>query len=189
MTPPIIALSGYAGCGKDAVGGILVERHGYERRGFADKVKALAFDLGWNGEKDDAGRRFLQILGEQARNHLGADVWIRAALADPPPFLVVTDCRYPNEFVAIKALGGQVWRVERPGVGPANDHISETALDRYRFDAVIPNDADLQQLSRTVATQIGASRVHSQGHTPTRSPGIEAAARFPVSDLRRALPA
>lgn len=153
----IIGLSGYARSGKDEAGRILVERWGFERRGFADLVKVLAADLGWNGEKDATGREFLQLLGEACRNRLGADVWIRACLADPPPNLVITDVRYPNEHAAIKALGGVIWRITRPGVGPANDHISETALDHHDFDAVLPNDADLEQLSHTVASMIGAA--------------------------------
>ena len=41
--PALIGLMGYARVGKDTVGDILVERHGYKRRAFADKVRELAF--------------------------------------------------------------------------------------------------------------------------------------------------
>ncbi|MFZ5852281.1 MAG: DUF4406 domain-containing protein [Actinomycetota bacterium] len=96
----------------------------------------------------------LQRLGtEVGRQMLGEDVWVNAAL-DPLPDggrYVVTDCRFPNEAAAVKAAGGQMWRVERPGVGPRNDHPSETALDDWAFDCVLPNEGTVQDLAGKVA--------------------------------------
>ena len=62
----------------------------------------------------------------------------------------MTDVRFPNEAQRIKDLGGVVWRVKRPGVGPANYHESETALDDWPFDAVLENDGNLVDLSLKV---------------------------------------
>lgn len=150
MTPPIIGLSGYARSGKDTVGAILVH-HGYQRRAFADALKRVAVDIGWDGAKDDAGRRLLQDLGVACRTHLHPDVWVDAAMADLPARVVFTDVRFPNEAQAIVDAGGEVWRVERARCGPANDHVSETALDGWPFDRVINNHGTLLDLRREVA--------------------------------------
>lgn len=45
MSKQIISLSGFAGVGKDTVGQILVDDHGYTRVAFADAVKELAASL------------------------------------------------------------------------------------------------------------------------------------------------
>jgi hypothetical protein len=43
-------------------------------------------------------------------------------------------------------LGGQVWRIERDGVGPVNGHTSEHAMAGYGFDGEIDNSASLDVL-------------------------------------------
>jgi hypothetical protein len=60
--------------------------------------------------------------------------------------VVFSDVRYPNEADAVRKLGGQVWRIERDGHGPANEHTSEHALNKYNFDQRIYNDKDLESL-------------------------------------------
>ncbi len=48
-----------------------------------------------------------------------------------PIITVVSDMRYRNEAQAIRHRGGVLIRIERPGVGPINDHISEHDLDGW----------------------------------------------------------
>lgn len=64
--------------------------------------------------------------------------------------VVISDVRMPNEFQAIKAKGGEVWRIQRePIVTPFMSHVTEHALDLHDFDAVISNTkwiGDLKQL-------------------------------------------
>ena len=43
--------------------------------------------------------------------------------------MCITDVRFPNEVKLIHSLGGKVIRIEREGFGPANNHVSETAVD------------------------------------------------------------
>src|SRR5512133_358976 len=87
--PHIIALTGFAGTGKDAVGAILVRDFGFVRVAFADALKIEAFDgvtIGeteyrWTGRKDQQGRRVLQNLGEARRKECPT-YWIRKVLAE-----------------------------------------------------------------------------------------------------------
>ena len=106
---------------------------------------------GWDGYKNtEYGpeiRRLLQRLGtEGGRKTLWDSIWIDAAFAglDENAKVVVSDVRFPNEADAIKERGGEVWRVARAGIGPANDHPSETSLDNYLFDRLVYNDGSLE---------------------------------------------
>jgi hypothetical protein len=72
------------------------------------------------------------------------------------PGVILTDVRYLNEIRAIKAVGGKVVRVRRPGAGlqgGAGQHSSETeqaSIPDSEFDAVIINDESLDALHSKV---------------------------------------
>jgi hypothetical protein len=63
--------------------------------------------------------------------------------------------RFKNEAARIKNLGGQIWRINRVNVGPANDHISEIDLDDWGFDGVITNNSDMPNLIKQIRALIG----------------------------------
>lgn len=114
--------------------------------------------LGWEQVKagEDTGysaREYLQRLGTAVREHVSPTAWVDAAFRNMRPGgrYVITDLRYPNEYEAVKEQGGQVWRITRPGFGPANDHVSEVALDGHHFDHYIVNDQDVSRLQAKVA--------------------------------------
>ena len=166
----LIGLSGFARSGKDTVAGMLMGVHGFDNIAFANKIKDLLYQtnpLVWVGEGytlyvqdivDDIGwedakavkdvRRLLQKTGVAARDLFGESFWIDQVLGglDLNKKYVITDVRFNNEADKIKSLGGQLWRINRPGVGPANSHVSENGMTDYPFDAVIENDKDMQRL-------------------------------------------
>lgn len=171
----IIGLSGYARSGKDTVASILKD-DGFERIAFADGIREALYALnpiirglesgewdhlqtyvdflGWEKVKlwPDV-RLLLQTFGtEVGRQMFGEDVWIKYALkkVEFRYDYVVTDVRYPNEADAIRELGGQVWRINRPGFEPANSHVSEVAMDNYRFDYVLDNSGSIEDLAHLV---------------------------------------
>ena len=113
-------------------------------------LRELVDDKGWDEAKANAEvRRLLQVLGTDACRHIISDnVWVDTALGHlhPGENIVVTDVRFANEAQAIQSKGGYVIKIERPGVGPANNHISESALDNADFDKVIINDGTINQL-------------------------------------------
>lgn len=171
----IIGLSGYAQSGKDSVAGVLVERHGYRRIAFADKLRdvALAVDpiveagnfgpwrlsgyvhhFGWDDAKVNYPevRRILQALGTAVRDHVDPWAWVKAALndVDTDEDVVISDVRFRNEAEAITARGGLMVRVRRPGVGPVNGHASEHDLDEWTFDYSLNNTGTLDELADVV---------------------------------------
>jgi len=171
----IIGLSGYAQSGKDEIAKILLEE-GFERAAFADTLREalLALNpmagfgvylkdvvalLGWEEAKRNYPevRRLLQHMGTEAgRDIFGPQIWVNRTLGklDPTKNYIITDVRFQNEADAIRDLGGQMWRVTRPGHGPVNGHSSETALDNYLFDYTVENKGDLTELKLIVSALI-----------------------------------
>ena len=166
----ILGFTGVLRSGKDSAAAALLE-DGATRVSFADVIRdflyrlnpavvhhgvtyrlALLVDaLGWEVFKDTYPevRALLQRCGTDAgRKVLGDDVWVNAAMAGlPPGDVVVSDVRFPNEADAIRAGGGFIVRVERPGyTAPEGAHASETAMDGYPHDYAIHNGGTLEQL-------------------------------------------
>jgi hypothetical protein len=119
---------------------------------FPKRVSEVIDQYGWDGYKEtEYGseiRSLLQRLGTEAgRETLWDSIWVDATLNNlsPEGKYVVTDCRFPNEAQAILDKGGEVWRVSRRGVGPANTHASETSLDGWDFDKHLLNDSSREE--------------------------------------------
>ena len=167
----VLGLSGVARAGKDTIADYLVQNHGYIKASFADPMReallvlnplitigglvtslsAVVTRAGWEGVKEMSPdiRPLLQRFGtEVGREMWGENFWVDAAIDKIPDGskVVFADVRFPNEAKAVKSLGGKVWRVNRDGIGPVNDHISEHALDNYQFDVVLSNSGTLEEL-------------------------------------------
>src|SRR5690606_42033537 len=86
-------------------------------------------EIGWHESKQRPWmREALQDIGTAARETFGDDFWIRQVeIPEGAERVVFTDVRYPNEaeFVRNLAPVSEVVWVQRPGVGPANEHASE----------------------------------------------------------------
>lgn len=120
-------------------------------------VQDVIEEYGWDGYKESLYgneiRRLLQRLGTEAgRQALWDSIWIDAAFAGLPEDakVVVTDCRFPNEAEEVTKRGGQIWRISRAGVGPANQHPSETSMDNWPWDLEIKNDGTLEEFQQTI---------------------------------------
>lgn len=166
-----IGLSGWARSGKDTVADFLCTVHGFTKMSFADPMREALYILnptidvnestlelrdavdahGWEKLKQSSTslRPLMQRLGtDVGRNLFGENVWVDMAMLNIPDGAkaVFADVRFPNEADAIAEIDGNVWRVTRPGVQPANSHISEHALDEYDFHHHIDNAGSLPEL-------------------------------------------
>jgi hypothetical protein len=172
----IIGLTGYAQSGKDTFASILVEKYGYSRIAFADKIRDFLYGInpmvacsptgyiqdlvnlvGWDKAKQEPQvRRLLQDLGISARDLISEDIWVTAALSSvsKDQRVVITDVRFENEAAIIKSMGGQLWRVKRSGVGPVNDHVSESEMDGYKVDQIFVNNGTLEELQALITTRM-----------------------------------
>ena len=169
----IIGLSGYAGAGKDTVADILVARYGYDKRAFADPIRKGLYainpmidtavrlqdvvdEYGWQVAKGNPEvRRLLQVFGtEFAKEQFGKDVWVKLATEslNPEERVVFSDVRFREEAAAIIRLGGTVWRIDRKGVGPVNEHISESNMTGWKFDNILRNNFGKDELEAMVVS-------------------------------------
>jgi hypothetical protein len=149
-----IGLIGLAGSGKDTAAKALIEL-GYFRMAFADELKDLAFDFGWNGEKDEAGRRLLQELGMAARRY-SPNIWIQHIawrIAPNGPPVVFTDVRFQNEANFVRHKGGIIVRIVRPGIISGN-HESELKQADIPADIEIVNDGTIEDLHNKIRNLI-----------------------------------
>jgi hypothetical protein len=172
----IIGLNGYARSGKDTIANILIKEHGYTRVGFADAIREFLLTVNpiledghrlheivalfnWEIAKAKTEvRRLLQVTGTTARDMFGEDFWINQVINKIKTIdkVVITDVRFTNEADAIKLLGGQIWKVERPGVSAINSHISEIDMDNYTPDRLIVNSGSIKDLSSLVLESLNA---------------------------------
>lgn len=107
----IIGIMGRKRSGKDTVAGVLCQSHGFTRRAFADKIRAVALAIdpqivvypggprhyqpgsyalsdivdtfSWEWAKDHTtAREVLQHIGTGVRDHLGPTAWVDPVLAE-----------------------------------------------------------------------------------------------------------
>jgi hypothetical protein len=176
----IVGFTGYAGVGKDTAAAALVAR-GYQRLAFADclreillavdplvpvpgtstfaRLSAVIDDRGWQDAKVQIGevRDLLQRLGtEGGRRILGDDVWIDATFSKITARgrYVVTDVRFDNEAARIRALGGHVYRIVRPGVGPINSHATEAGISDTYITGTISNAGTIEALEKEILRNV-----------------------------------
>lgn len=175
-----IGLIGHAGCGKDTVAAHLMRR-GYTRVAFADAVRNVMLSVnplvsrdglrlrdvveahGWDRAKREIPevRVLLQGLGAGVRDELGETTWLDHALHQLDALhgpVVVTDVRYPNEGLALRNRGFTLVWVQRPGVGPANGHPSETDIPVELAHATLLNDGSIQELHARVDALVYGER-------------------------------
>ena len=171
----IIGLSGYARSGKDTAADRLVGSHNFTRYSFAAPMKEAMYILnpivssdkisnfrykdlvdvyGLDKSKESYPeiRRLLQVFGtEIGRTMFGENFWVDLTLNSiKENNVVISDVRFKNEADAIKSAGGQVWRINRHGIGPVTNHASEIDLDDYSFDHIIDNDYSVLDLNNVI---------------------------------------
>lgn len=172
----VIAISGKARHGKDTAAAMLKEE--LEADGcrvliahYGDLVKYVCRTFfGWNGEKDEAGRTLLQRVGTDVIRAKNESFWVRfivnilSFFSEEWDYVLIPDCRFPNEIMYLRTAGFDVThlRVIRPGftspLTPEQQrHPSETALDGTEADVYLMNDGTLADLRRKIVDFITAS--------------------------------
>lgn len=188
----IIGLTGYKQVGKDTVADYLVERHGFIRIAFADKLKEAIANLlnisieqvdRWKNEDKKIvvferdypsvtvtepmyWREFLQRFGtEMGRRTFGDDFWIDQLFTSGQFFIqdhrdiVISDCRFENEALAIQEVSGKVIEITRPGY-ESDGHASEVPIDPSLIGARIENNGTLNYLRGQVDDVLEALRAN-----------------------------
>lgn len=172
--PRIVGLQGYGGAGKSEVRKILgrckyVARH--IKKPIAEMSSVLLRAVGIENVGDyidgELKRTPIEALGgrsatdiqqfigtEFGRDFIHPDIWLRiwCQWADEQIAagygVVQESVRFANEAEAIRARGGVIVEVRRPGVGPVNSHESESLP--VEPDVVVNNNGTLGDLEARV---------------------------------------
>lgn len=169
----IVGLHGKAGAGKDTAAQYLAEALQARQRktatmAFAEPMRAALLAMGvpssyiYNRELKEqpvpgfgrSYRELAQTMGtEWGRTYNGDDFWIQL-LAERvvvlgtagrlPDVLLVTDVRFQNEADWIKARGGLLVHVVRPGLAGVREHMSEAGV--HGCTELLNNATDLIDL-------------------------------------------
>lgn len=169
----VICISGKAQNGKDTTASFLkdlLETDGYSVliTHYGDLLKYICksfFD--WDGNKDEDGRSLLQHVGTNVIRSKHPDYWVKFVadiigfFDDKWDYVLIPDCRFPNEVDYMKDMGFDVvhLRVVRPNFESPltleqQNHPSETALDDVIPDYYIHNEGSLEDLLDAVSTLI-----------------------------------
>ena len=166
----ILGFCGAAGAGKDTAAGFILDyakRCGTARQiAFADPMRDMLLALGVPKaymverglkEKPVPGfgrsyRQLAQTLGtEWGRDLQGPNFWVDVFAArvekSTEDIILVTDVRFPNEEAWLRANGGLLVRVVRPGVAPVAAHASEGYVDQFEPWAELRNEGSFEDLN------------------------------------------
>lgn len=167
MKRQIIGIVGVAGSGKTLVWRHLVEQYGFQKVSFSAPAKRmLVHGLGLPAEQIDGddkerpdpllcgrtGRQLTRsIISDWGRRHVGRAIWCNIWRRDASQIVgldgnvLADDVRYPDEADVIRELGGQIWRVYRPGLNSAGQ-ATENAQKGIEEDHLLANATTIPDL-------------------------------------------
>lgn len=142
----VVTVTGRARSGKDTFATLL--KHHLSAKGnrvlithYADMLKYICRQyLGWDGKKDEAGRKLLQTVGTEVFREFNQNYWVNHLvtilylLGGNWDFVIIPDARFFNEVETMRQLynGFAVKIVRDVGCGlsdEARSHISETQTE------------------------------------------------------------
>ena len=165
----VILISGKAQHGKDTSASII--KRSLEDEGFkviishyADLLKYICKTFfGWDGKKDEYGRRLLQYVGTDVIRTRAPSYWVDFLseffyiFSDEWDYVIIPDTRFPNEITKMREAGFDTihLRVKRdnfesPLTEEQQKHPSETALDAVEPDFWLINDGSIEDLERRI---------------------------------------
>lgn len=168
------------GCGKSLAANFLRSQQQYKIVSFASPLKlmvmSLFLDCNYNAQEaydfaytnkeivipelGVSSRHVQRTLGtEWGRDCIGPDIWVNVWKQGTIGHskVVADDVRFDNEAIAIKDLGGEIWKIERPGCEIDSNHRSDGGLSGFTFDKVIVNDGSLEKFKADIAAAYNSS--------------------------------
>jgi hypothetical protein len=133
-----------------------------EHTAFAKPIKEIAYSVfHWDGNKDEKGRRLLQVIGTEAGREYNENIWVEylenyiLGNLFIPNIMLVDDWRFPNEKEYFEknfmfdVLTVKINRINNPALSEDGmQHISENSLpeDQSYYDFIVDNNGSLEEL-------------------------------------------
>lgn len=168
----VVTISGSAGAGKDTLGQIIKEKLEEQDKAvlvthYADLLKFICQSMfAWDGKKDEAGRSLIQYVGTDVVRKQSPNYWVDFIISilklfpNEWDYVILPDCRFPNEISRIREFGYSVTHIHivRDGFENAltkeqRSHASETAMDSVKPDVVIHNAGTVEDLRNNITIQ------------------------------------
>lgn len=147
----VIVINGSGGVGKSTF--IRLCRN-FDRRvielSMVDTVKAVAKYAGWDGTKDDNGRRFLSDLKDAMDRYgdLPMTHTIGRIRANPGK-IVFVNAREPKDISRlVSEFGAKTLLITRDCVLPVTSNHADAGVNDYDYDCVINNNGSLGDLTQ-----------------------------------------
>ena len=160
----VITVSGQAQHGKDSAAKIIEEKIKSSGKPItihmADYLKFICKTyFGWDGNKDEKGRHILQYVGTDKVRKIFPNFWVDAvmnfikAFGDDFDYVLIPDCRFPNEIEIFRNNGYEVVALHITRTNFENcltqeqrNQPSERAMDGFIFDDCICSESGLDNL-------------------------------------------
>ena len=150
----LIGIHGPAGSGKSTAAKVICNYFGAKILPFAQPLKEFATLLGWDGVKDEKGRRLLQLLGtECGRKCICEQIWVLHWLKkyDPKIPTVADDVRFVNEVAAIIENNGFLIKLVGRKFEDVPKHESEEEIPDQFFNYVVDSSCDLLKFKERIS--------------------------------------
>jgi hypothetical protein len=149
-----IGITGLAGSGKDTIADIICKHFNYRKLSFAAALKNFCSQAGWDGNKDEAGRKLLQDVGMAFRIYK-PNTWVEliSSHIEPGVNYVFPDVRFLNEVEYLNNnRNGLILRVVRPSLELtlAHAHVSESGQKDLVVHHTVMNDHSIEELEKAV---------------------------------------
>ena len=117
-----------------------------------DYVKDVAKAIGWNGVKDEKGRKFLADLKNAIENYnkniiyeaIDTDIFLFKSWGEPIFFI---NARNPIDIrYLVKKYNAISLFIDNPNVPMVESNSEDKGVENYRYDVTIENDGSLDEL-------------------------------------------
>ena len=169
MDKHIFIINGSGGVGKDTfvelvsieLNDIFKRFHTVINFSSIDKVKEIAAEIGWKGEKTERDRKFLSDLKILASNYCDMPFEsikskVEEFIKDKNSVFLFLHIREPEEIArAVKEFRAKTVLIIRDSVKHITSNMADENVFNYNYDFVIENNGTIEELNKKVQKFIG----------------------------------
>ena len=156
MKKQIFIVNGHPGSGKDTFASILSEYEEVRKYSIIDKVKTIAFIMGWSGAKEEKDRKFLsdlKKLAEQYNDLPFEDVKrnVNIFLVDKESRIMLIDMREPKDIKrAQEELNAKTIFIKNDRVKHITSNIADAGVENFDYNYIIENNGTIGEFRRNI---------------------------------------